>query len=105
MRIKELRQNCGLNQKDLANKLNRSQSCVCDWENGRREPSISDLIKMSEIFNCSVDYLIENENDSGFRVADNMNLTGAEARLLSSFNLLSADDQNKVIGFIKALEK
>lgn len=105
MRIKELRLNSGLNQNSLAKKVNRSQSCVCDWENGRREPSIADLIKLSEIFNCSVDYIIGNENDYGISDSKNSNLTVTETTLLSSFNLLSSDDQNKVIGYIKALEK
>ena len=105
MRIKELRIGVGLKQKDLAEQVNRSQSCICDWENGRREPSVSDLIKLSELFECSVDYIIGNNSEYDIANENLTNLTKRETDLISSFNLLTEDNQNKVIGFIKALEK
>lgn len=48
----------GLNQDDLANQLGlKTRSSVASWENGGDIPS-SKLVLMSELFRCSVDYLL-----------------------------------------------
>lgn len=38
--------------------LNISREALSHYENGKREPSIDMLIKMSEYFNVSIDFLI-----------------------------------------------
>jgi len=58
IRLKELRTERNLSQVDLAKKLNMSKMAISHWESGHSEPSISQLIALSELFNVSVDYLI-----------------------------------------------
>lgn len=103
MRLKNLRHNAGLSQKEVAEDLNCSNSCVSDWETGRREPSISDLIKLSKYFNVSVDYIIENAIDEDIVNEPPSKLTEIEEELLSIFNLLSSEDQKKAIKILKIL--
>ena len=57
-RLRELRKFKNLTQKQLASKLNISEDCVYNWEKGRSEPSILDLINLSNYFNTSIDYLV-----------------------------------------------
>ena len=57
-RIKILRQEFGYTQQDLANKLNGAKSTIAMYENESRKPSMKILVKLSEIFNCSIDYLL-----------------------------------------------
>ena len=57
-RIKMLRQNLGLSREDLSRKLGVSYSAVAMYEQGNREPNSEIIIKLCEIFNCSIDYLI-----------------------------------------------
>lgn len=57
-RIKLLREEFGYTQQDLANRLDSSKSVIGLYENGTRKPSMEVLIKLSEIFNCSIDYLL-----------------------------------------------
>lgn len=57
-RIKELRKEKGINQEELANKINKSESTVSSYELGRRTPDIETIRKLSKIFNVSVDYLV-----------------------------------------------
>lgn len=57
-KIKELRTEKNLSQTELATKLKVSQSAVTKWECGRTEPTASALIKLSEFFGVSVDYLL-----------------------------------------------
>lgn len=61
IRLFELRTEQGLSQRQLAKILNVSQGTYNNWENGKTQPSIEDLIKISGIFGVSVDYLICNQ--------------------------------------------
>lgn len=56
-RIKKERENLNLSREDLAKKIGVSYSAIAMYEQGNREPSTSLLIKLCEIFNCSMDYL------------------------------------------------
>ena len=61
-KLKELRFEKDLTQKELADKLHVSFQTVSKWENGENEPDISTLKELAALFNCSVDYLIGSEN-------------------------------------------
>ena len=57
-RIKTLRANIGISQQKLADMMGVSRPTVTQIEAGDRKLSSDDLIKLSEIFNISVDQLI-----------------------------------------------
>lgn len=59
-RIKFLRNEIGLTQEQLANKLPnvKGKSSIANYENGSNLPSDEVKLKMCEIFNCSLDYLM-----------------------------------------------
>ncbi|MGM0239440.1 helix-turn-helix domain-containing protein [Enterococcus sp. AZ103] len=57
-RIKSLRKEMGWTQNDLATKINVSQQTIGSWEVGRAEPNSEVLIKLSELFGVTVDYLL-----------------------------------------------
>ena len=56
--LKMIRKERNLNQLKVALDLNISREALSHYENGKREPSIAMLCKMSEYFNVSIDYLI-----------------------------------------------
>ncbi len=58
--LKSYRKKANLSQKALAQLLSVSQSTVAMWESGKNTPEYSTLVKLAEIFNISVDYLIGN---------------------------------------------
>lgn len=60
-RIAALRRHAGMNQAELAQKLQVSPSAVGMYEQGRREPSAQTLLAIARIFRVSVDYLISGE--------------------------------------------
>ena len=62
MRLRELRIKSGLTQNVIATKLGVSGQTILNWENGIYEPKISQLIELADLFNVTVDYLIEREN-------------------------------------------
>lgn len=57
-RIKELRKRLNITQVDLCKKLDISQGTLSGWENGKYEPDNKSLIKLSQIFGSTVDYLL-----------------------------------------------
>ena len=60
--LKEIRKDCGLTQKQVADKLSVVESCYANWEQGRTEPNVAMLRKLSEIFGVSLDDLINGLN-------------------------------------------
>lgn len=57
-RIKELRLDKKLTQKQLAEKVGCNSSMVTRWEKEECEPTASAIVKLSEALNCTTDYLL-----------------------------------------------
>lgn len=57
-RLKQLREEKGLTQKQLAEMLNISRSALSLYESGQRQPDLEILSKIARFFNVTVDYLI-----------------------------------------------
>ena len=57
-RIKYLMDADDISQYSLAKKLGISQSTICNWLNGKKEPSIESLWKLADYFGVSIDYLL-----------------------------------------------
>ena len=61
-KIKDNRTLNHLTQKDLGDLLNVSDKTISSWENGRTYPDISLIIKLSELFNLSLDDFLKEDN-------------------------------------------
>ncbi len=104
MNLRELRAEKNATQDEIAKQLGVKRYTYAKWEQGRAEPSIIDLINLSKIYNCSIDYIVGNSDDFDIiSTSKNLNLTSNESEMLSHFRLLSADLQREAIGFVKAL--
>jgi transcriptional regulator with XRE-family HTH domain len=57
-RLKRARNDYGLTQVEASRLLNISQVALSNYENGKREPDIETLVKMSLLFDVSADWLI-----------------------------------------------
>lgn len=64
MRIKELRIQNNISQKDLAEIIGVAPNTLSQYETGKREPDNSTLIKLAQYFGVTVDYLLKNETPS-----------------------------------------
>lgn len=65
-RIRDLRVDNDLKQKDLASYLSVDQSTYSDYENGRINVPVDMLIKIAEYYNVSLDYLVGRSNTKEF---------------------------------------
>lgn len=57
-RLKELRESKGMTQEFLAELLNVSRQSIGVYENNNVDPGINTLVKIADIFNISLDYLL-----------------------------------------------
>ena len=72
-RLKNLRKKVGLTQVDVAGKLGISQQAYASWERGVKKPTQDNLVKIAQILNVSVDYLVGTSQETSDEL-DNIEL-------------------------------
>lgn len=82
-RIKEIRERKGLSQKFIALSLGVKAPSVYEWENGKSNPSVDNLLALADLMLVSVDELL------GREVSDQPEADPDESLLLANFRLLS----------------
>ena len=79
-RLRELRLKYYWTLPQLAKRANVSTSLISSYENSERFPSIDMLIKLSDIFCCSIDYLLGIEHEHTLKIDG---LTEDQLRLIT----------------------
>ncbi len=69
-RLKKLRLDTGLTQKQLADKLGVTKSVVSYYEQQERNPSPEILVQLSRIFHTSTDFLLGLDNKKVLDVSE-----------------------------------
>lgn len=59
--IKKYRNSMGISQEELAEKIYVSRQTISNWETGRNYPDIHSLLRLSSLFNVSLDQLIKGD--------------------------------------------
>ena len=72
-RLKELRKKVNFTQVEIAEKLGISQPAYASWERGVKKPTQENLVKIAQVLNVSVDYLVGNSEDKSDEL-DNIEL-------------------------------
>lgn len=65
MRIRDLREDNDLTQKQIAEYLMCDQSLYSKYERGEREIPLNLIIKLADYYNVSIDYLVGRSTKSG----------------------------------------
>jgi len=93
-RLKELRLNSNMKQSDLANKIDVSPSTIGMYEQGRRSADQETLIKLAEIFNVSVDYLLGRTDKMNDKSIEKVNKNTSDEKNVEKIidELLQQDD-------------
>ncbi|MBQ8960093.1 MAG: helix-turn-helix transcriptional regulator [Ruminococcus sp.] len=60
-KIIDLRKKAGLSQEELAEQLGVSRQAVSKWESAQSTPDLDRIIKLSQLFGVSTDYLVKDE--------------------------------------------
>lgn len=97
-RIKELRMQKGLLQKDLAVILKVAQNTLSYWEQGKFQPDTDTLKKLADYFNVSVDYLLGRTDNPDTLDAQ---LEGVDFALYGEVKDLTDEEKEKILEFVK----
>ncbi|MDE5722112.1 MAG: helix-turn-helix domain-containing protein [Clostridia bacterium] len=102
LKIKELREEYRLTQKELADKISNVQRNVSNWENGTSEPDCETIVKLADLFDVSLDELFGRDKYNKEDVS-----LGSEATqpLLRTFRMLTAEQRAAILDLIKAFKK
>ena len=84
-----LRKSAGLSQEELGNKLDVARQTVSKWELGETTPEMDKLVKMSEIFNITLDELVKDENiEPQINNTNTQKLAGMMIKILKGIGIL-----------------
>ena len=102
MRLKELRQEKGLTQQDVANGTHISRSVLSQYESGIVDPTAAVISRLADFFEVSTDYLLGRTDDLGAFVPPRSDLSQDEQQLLHCFRELPGSSQSLILGMIKS---
>ncbi len=100
-RIKELREAKHMTQVRLSIELSVSQEMISQYECDKSFPSVQNLIKMSELFNVSCDYILGISDVK--RIASVKDFTSDEIELISEYKALHTTEKAMAKAYIQAL--
>lgn len=103
-RIKILREELGLKQEELANKMSVSPSSIGMYETNKREPNNELILKLAQFFGVSTDYLLgksDIRNPEEIRNIPHANAGGLDTNGLDEEDLLELQRQ---IDYIKKMK-
>ena len=60
-KLKECREESGLSQNDIAEKLSISRQAVSKWERSINEPDIETIVRLADIYDITIDQLLRTD--------------------------------------------
>lgn len=107
-RLKRLRVEKGITQKELADRLHISRSTIAGYESLGKEPDGEKLCALADFFGVSVDYLLgvtDSQEPSKTPAASAAVQRPAEAAIASELHSLSDRQLDRLMGYIQALKE
>lgn len=103
--IKSLRLSMGKTQDEIAKSAGFEQSLYAKWEADKSLPGAENLVRLANVFNCSVDYLLGREQEDGLIVIDNSSntLSDVEQHIIEVFRMLTNRNKIKAVGYIDGI--
>lgn len=102
-RIKELRKEKRITQVQLSIELGVTQETVSAYEHNRHLPSVSALIKMSQIFDASMDYIIGLSDIRHPHMENELNTTPQYSSLTYCYRRLGSKNKAKLLAYAQGL--
>ncbi len=99
-RLKKLREEKELFQKDIAKLLGVSIPAITQYENGKRDMSTETVIKLAEFFNVSTDYLL---GKSDIRNPNKVELEDIDIAFATGIKGLNKENQEIAKNIIEGL--
>lgn len=102
-RLQKLRRKNGYSQEQTAELLGISRQAVSKWESGQGKPDLDNLVRLTEIYNTSADYiLLGTEKNMGTSVPEKSGLSPEVRKMLCSLAVIAGTALVTIL-FITAL--
>ena len=102
-RLQKLRRKAGYSQEQTAELLGISRQAVSKWESGQGKPDLDNLVRLTEIYNTSADYiLLGTEKNMGTCVPEKSGLSPEVRKMLCSLAVIAGTALVTIL-FITAL--
>ena len=95
MRLKELREEKGVSQEELARAISSDPRSISRWELEQNAPTLPFVIALAKYFDCSLDFLAGLTDEFGHSVPSD--LSDKERKILKLFGSLTESEQDKLI--------
>ena len=102
-RLRQAREQAGLTQLELAEKLGVTKSAIGNYENGVSSPKWDVLVQIFDVLHVEPNFLYQDSFSPP--VSDSVHLTPAQSALLASFDQLNDEGQDKVITYAEDLNR
>ena len=100
-RLRQAREQSGLTQQDLAEKLGITKSAIGNYENGVSSPKWDVLLKIFDVLKVEPNFLYQ--DSFSLETPETSPLTPQQSALLSSFDLLNEEGQQKALDYVDDL--
>lgn len=99
--LRARRKECGLTMKHLGELVGVSESAISQYETGKRQASYEVQLKLAEVLNCSIDYLLRGSEDE--KIPTPVIRDGNDEEFIRLFSLLDAQAKKLIISQIKGI--
>ena len=80
--LKEARSKAGFTQEYVAESINVSRQTISNWENEKSYPDILSVIKLSDLYNVSLDDLLKGDDKMLKHVEESTNIIASNKKLV-----------------------
>jgi len=101
-RFRELRTLHKQTQSEIAELVDVAWQTVGAWERGMRLPTAENLLRLSKIYNVSIDYLLDNSTDPDPALGRSQ-LTSAEDYLLKLYGTMNNKSKEQLLIFLSGI--
>ena len=100
--LRQIREKKNITQTRLSVDIEVSQELISHYETGKSKPNIETLIKLTEYFNCSTDYLLERTNNPA--TVKELNKKDIEINnIIDKYNSLSSENKKQFSNYLDYL--
>lgn len=83
-KLKAARAKCGLTQEQAADKLYVTRQTVSNWETEKSYPDIVSIVRISELYEVSLDELLKGDDEIMKHLEETTNVVKSNKRLLAA---------------------
>lgn len=104
-RIRDIRKQNGVTMKELGKAVGVGESTISMYENGKRQPDNTMLMKIADYFSVSVDYLLGRDEQQKKPTVEDDGLSDRQRAFMESVRSMSPEDLDLLESLMAVVKK